>query len=121
MTKKHGCGWAILVLGLGLAIPQMAAAGPFFGDWSWFGPHCTDCPRGDYCRLHYWTVGVFKARAVLHPSSLDQYAPGPSPTPPVDFVRTPFPCRSTAPAPAVPYADPAAYFGRPTTLPFALP
>jgi hypothetical protein len=121
MRRKHGCSWAVVTLGLALAVPQIASAGPFFGDWGWCWHPCRDCPRGDYSHLHYWTVGLYKARAVFHPSSLDQYPPGPSPTPPIDYLYTPYPCRTTPPAPAVPYADPAAYFGRPTNLPFTLP
>jgi hypothetical protein len=119
MFRKHGCWWAVLTLCL--AIPQVANAGPYLGDWSWLWHPCRDCPRGEYSPLHYWTVGLYKTRAVVHPSSLDQYSPGPSPAPTVEYLRTPYPCRTTPSAPTSPYADPAAYFGRPTSLPFALP
>ena len=75
MISKHGCWWAILTLGLGLAVPQMATAGPYLGDWGWLWHPCRDCPRGEYSPLHYWTVGLYKARSVVLPSSLDQFAP----------------------------------------------
>jgi hypothetical protein len=109
--------WRVaLVLLLGL-LPAPALAGPYFGDWGWCWHEGRDCPRSAYCFLHYWAPELYKARACLCPSNLDQYPPGPAlPAPPhVDINRSR--CRSIPPAPTAPYADPEAYYGRPVAPP----
>jgi hypothetical protein len=119
MTGKRG-RWAVVLL-VGLVAPTAATAGPFFGDWSWHWHQDPDCPRGLYSPLHYWTTGLFRVRSYCHPSNLDQYPPGPATPVPIPIDVIPYPCRTTPPAPAIPYADPTAYFGRPAAMPSALP
>jgi len=70
-----------------------------------------DCPRTEYSPLHYWTPALYQVRACIRPSNLDQYPPG-VPTP-VMIDMTKSRCRTLPPMATSPYADPAAYFGRP--------
>ncbi len=123
MAAKHRVGvWAVLLgLALALGVPATAESGPFLGDWGWCWHQDPTCPRGEYPFLHYWTYWLYRVRANCHPSNLDQYPPGPCGVPPAQYIYIPYPCRSAPPAPTVPYADPAGYYGRPTGLPFALP
>src|SRR4051794_25819719 len=112
MCRKHGRKWAALGLLLLLLAPSPATAGPFLGSWSWWQP-CRDCPRGEYSPLHYWAPNLFRARAVVHPSNLDQYPPGPCPEAPAGYQFTRYPCPAIPPTPTTPYADPTGYYGRP--------
>lgn len=109
----------LLVLGLGcwLAAPSPAQAGPYFGEWGWAWHAAKECCRGNYSPLHYWAPDVYKARAWVHPSHLDQYPPGPCPPVPPTFEFTEHRCPSIPPTPTSPYADPTAYYGRPVAPP----
>jgi hypothetical protein len=109
MSVKRMCLGA-LVLALGLRTQEAAHAG---GCLSVFGWHIgRDCPRSDYSPLHYWVPEAYKVRAYVHPASVDQYPAGPAtPIEPI-FETTRYRCRTLPPAPATPYADPAAYYGR---------
>jgi hypothetical protein len=112
MRSKRG-GWrAPVVLWIGLLAPGTALAGPYLGDWGWCWHQDRDCARGEYSPLHYWTPGLYKVRAYVHPSNLDQYPPGPSPSVPASFETTRYRCRSIPPTPSSPYADPTGYYGR---------
>ncbi len=71
-----------------------------------------DCPKGEYCPLHYWAPGIYKVRANVHPSNLDQYTAGPCPPVAAATETIKYPCRTVGPAPTAPYAAPAEYFGR---------
>jgi len=108
--KSRTCQAALAIL---LLVPGAGFAESFFG-WGWlFQPH--DCPRSAYSPAHYWIPEWYRARAVVCPSNLDQYPPGP----PVDpiFESTRYRCRSIPPLPSSPYANPASYYGRsPTSL-----
>ncbi len=106
-------GWsAALVLLLGLFAAGPASAGPYFGEWTpWYCPH--DCPPGTYSPLHYWAPRVYRARAWVHPSYLDQYPPGPCPPVPATFQFSRYRCPGVLPAPSAPYANPTGYYGRP--------
>jgi hypothetical protein len=98
--------WALLAL---LAVvPAAAWAGP--DDCGCNGKR--DCPRSDYSILHYWWPELYRARAVVHPSYLDQYPPGPYQITPTFEIQR-FRCPSIPATPTTPYADPAAYYGRP--------
>jgi hypothetical protein len=112
MAQQQGRWLAAGAFVLGLLTVGPVAAGPYLGDWGWCWHQGRDCPRGEYCPLHYWTPGLYKIRMYVHPSNLDQYPPGPCPPVPAGYQTTTFPCRSTPPAPLAPYADPDAYFGR---------
>jgi hypothetical protein len=112
MVPKPGCWRAVMALSMGLLAPATVLAGPYLGDWSWCWHPARDCPRGDYCPLHYWTPGLYKIRMYVHPSNLDQYPPGPYPPVSPSFETTKYPCRAVAPFPSAPYADPAGYFRR---------
>lgn len=113
MTMKHGCVLALLLGSTALMAPATADAGRYFGDWSWcWHPGC-DCPKGEYCPLHYWAPGIYKVRAYVHPSNLDEYPAGPCPPVPATYETIKYPCRSVPPTPMRPYSDPAGYFGRP--------
>jgi hypothetical protein len=98
-------------LGL-LLTPGMADAGPYFGDWTWFG-HSVERPDGDYSPLHYWTPSAYELRSFVHPVSLDQFPPGPSPSVPPSYDVNRYRTRGIPPAPSAPYADPEGYYGRP--------
>jgi hypothetical protein len=111
MGGTHGCWQKAAVLLLALLAPRVALAGPYIGEWSWGWHPGPDCPRGDYCPLHYWAPDLYKVRAWVHPSFLDQYPPGPCPPVPPSFIGQKFPCQTTAPMPTIPYADPAGYYG----------
>jgi hypothetical protein len=102
---------------LGLLVPAPALAGPFLGEWGWCWQPSRDCPRGDYSPLHYWAPTVYRVRACLHPSNLDQYPPGPHPPVPATYEYHRYCCPTTPPAPTSPYADPVGYYGRPITPP----
>jgi hypothetical protein len=117
MTGTHGRWRALLVLLLGLLAPTPALAGPFFGDWSWCWHPSPDCPHGQYSPLHYWAPGVYKVRACVHPSNLDQYPPGPTPPVAPSYQYSKYGCPSIRPAPTSPYADPVGYYGRSVTPP----
>jgi hypothetical protein len=114
MIGKRAGKWGALAVLLGLALaPGTSLAGPYLGDWTWLWHPAADCPRGEYCPLHYWTPGLYQARACVHPSNLDQYPPGPCPAVPPSFIDTKVPCRSQPSMPSSPYSDPAGYYGRP--------
>jgi hypothetical protein len=117
MTARHRHRLMALALFLGLLLPSSALAGPFFGDWGWCWHQGRDCPRGEYSPLHYWTPEIYKVRACLRPSNLDQYPPGPFPPIPPTFEYFTYRCRSLPPMPTTPYADPPAYYGRPIAPP----
>jgi hypothetical protein len=117
MAGKRGRWRTALVLGLVLLVPTGASAGPYFGEWGLIWHEAKNCPRGVYSPLHYWAPALYYARYFLHPSNLDQYSPGPTPSPPVQFEDFRFPCRSLPPRPTSPYADPTAYYGRPLAPP----
>jgi len=106
-----------LLLFWGFAGPNVADAGYFFGDWSWCWHQDRDCPKGEYCPLHYWVPEYYKLRACVHPSNVDQYPPGPTPPVMPTFELNHFRCRAIPPAPSRPYADPVGYFGREVTNP----
>jgi hypothetical protein len=92
-------------------------AGPFFGEWDWsWHPGC-DCQRGAYSPLHYWGPWAYQLRAQVHPSNVDQYPPGPTPSVAPSYEREVYRCPSTPAAPMSPYADPDRYFGRPIAPP----
>ena len=74
-------------------------------------------PRGQYSPLHYWLPEAYYLRKHLHPSNLDQYPPGPCPPVPPSYLSNCYPCRSVPAMPSSPYADPAAYYGRPVAPP----
>jgi hypothetical protein len=114
--------WLVAVaLFLALLAPSSAMAGPYFGDWTWFWHPSPDCPRGEYSPLHYQAPEIYRVRALVHPSNIDQYPQGPTACPTVNYEFSKYRCRSNPPMPTAPYADPAGYFGRPVGLPFALP
>ena len=114
MIAKQDRWRPAVVLALALLAPGMALACPEDG---WFWHRSRGCPHGDYSWLHYWAPGIYQVRAQTHPSNLDQYPPGPSPSvaPSYDFNR--YKCRSIPSTPSDPYADPTAYFGRPIAPP----
>ena len=107
MNGKEGVWKTSMVLVLALLAPTAALA----------GPDCRDCPRNDYTRLHYWAPTLFLVRSHIHPSYLDQYPPGPSVCVPPTHEITKYKCRAIPPTAPSPYADPAAYYGRPITPP----
>jgi len=111
MAGRHGRWSMALVLLLGAVLPSPALAGPYFGEWSWCWHPAPDCSRGDYCRLHYWAPELYRVRAFVHPSSVDQYPPGPCPPVAPIITVNQSPCQSTPPAPTAPYADPTGYYG----------
>lgn len=121
MARRQGRWRTALVLLFGLLAPTPAMAGPYFGDWGWLWHPSRDCPRGEYSPLHYWSPELYRARAFVHPSNLDQYPAGPNPCTPATYDISTYRCRSIPPTPASAYADPAGYFGRPVGLPFTLP
>jgi hypothetical protein len=102
---------AALALVLGFLGCTAAEAGPYFGEWGWWYHPC-DCPRGDYCPLHYWAMRIYRVRAFCSPSYLDQYPPGPYPPVPPTFETAKYRCPPVPPMPSSPYADPAGYYGR---------
>ncbi|HYT95550.1 MAG TPA: hypothetical protein VEL76_42920 [Gemmataceae bacterium] len=111
MAGKRGC-WGVLVVVLGFLAQEPASAGPYLGDWGWFWHQAPGCPRGNYSPLHYWAPQIYRARAFLHPSNLDQYPPGPCPPVPPTFQFSRERCRTLPPMPTAPYADPTTYYGR---------
>jgi hypothetical protein len=113
MAGKHGCRWTVLVLLFSLLIPGTVFAGPFFGDWGWLWHPAHDEPHGVYSPLHYWAPYTYKTRALVHPSKLDQYPPGPTPPVPPSFEFQKYHYRMQPPMPSSPYANPSGYYGRP--------
>jgi hypothetical protein len=114
MSRKR-CGWLVgLVLLVGLCAAPRAQAGYFIGYWGWFWNPAPDCPHPMYPPKHYWCVYYYKARAWCNPSYLDQFEPGPHPTPPAPSGVLASQCRTQPPAPSLPYATPQAYYGRST-------
>jgi hypothetical protein len=97
----------LLVLGA----PGTARAGPYFGDWGWCWKPGKDCPKGGYSCLHYWVPYLYRVCYCVHPAYLDEFPPG-LPVP-VGWRLEPYPCRTLAPMPTAPYADPAGFYGRP--------
>jgi hypothetical protein len=117
MTGRTGRRLTALVLLVGLLAPSPVLAGPFIGEWScWWRP-APDCPRGEYSHLHYWAPTVYKVRACVHPSMLDQYPPGPYPPVPLTYEFRKYCCPAGPGAPTTPYADPTGYYGRQVTGP----
>jgi hypothetical protein len=112
MAGKDARWLAAWVLLLGLLAPRTARAGPYIGDWGWCWHPAPECERGEYSWLHYWAPDLYKVRAWVRPSNLDQYPPGPCPPIPPTYQFTTNRCLSTPPAPTAPYADPAAYYGQ---------
>jgi hypothetical protein len=96
-------------LAISMTLGAIASAGPFFGDW------CPpkDCPPGDYCSLHFMMPGIYRLRACVCPSNVDQYPDGACITGSPSMLKQP--CRTQPAMPSTPYADPAAYYGRPMT------
>jgi|ERR1043165_630784 hypothetical protein len=117
MARKHAGAYTALVITLALLLPGTALAGPYFGDWGWCWHPAPDCPRRVYSPLHYWAPCLYQVRACVHPSTVDQYPPGPCPAVAPNFYFDPYRCRTTLPAPTAPYADPAGYYGRPVAPP----
>jgi hypothetical protein len=109
MAAKMMLRCAGLTLLAGLLLAGSCLAGP---DGDGFGRPCRDCPRGEYSPLHYWAPALSYVRAYVHPSYLDQYPPGPSPSVAPSYDVRKYPCPATPPMPSSPYADPAAYYGR---------
>jgi len=101
------------VLTLALTVSSVAQAGPFLGEWSCFWRPARYCPKGCYSPAHYWIPECYVLRSCFCPSNLDQYPPGPSPSPPLRIERICYPCQTLPPMPSSPYADPTAYYGRP--------
>jgi hypothetical protein len=101
--------WAVVLLGS--LVPAPALAGPYLGQWSWCWHPAPECARGEYSVLHYWAPDLYKLRAVIHPSSVDQYPPGPCPPVTPSFIGFKSPCQSAPPAVPPPYADPNGYYG----------
>jgi hypothetical protein len=95
-------------LAVGLCFLTTASAGPpyYIGEWGWL----QHCPTGDYSFLHYWTPGLFRVRANVHPANVDQYVPAPAVPIAGSFDKQP--CMPRAPAPTLPYANPESYYGR---------
>jgi hypothetical protein len=96
---------------VGLLLPTASKAGPYIGDFGWCWKPAKDCPRGQYCFLHYWTPALYRVIYHFHPAYIDQYPPGL----PVDpsFDQQVSPCRTLPPMPTHAYADPAGFYGRP--------
>jgi hypothetical protein len=102
--------WALLFF---IICAGPALAGPEDG-----GCNGRDCDRhGAYSILHYWWPELYRARAHIHPSSLDQYPPGPAPGVVPEYMYFRYRCPYIAPMPTSPYADPASYYGRGQTAP----
>jgi hypothetical protein len=112
MAERHGRLLTALVLWTVLLAPATALAGPYLGEWGWCWHPARDCPRGEYCPLHYWLPELYKVRANVHPSNLDQYPSGPCPAVPPAFQTINYRCRTIPPTPTTPYADPTGYYGR---------
>jgi hypothetical protein len=104
-----------------MVLAQAAPAGPYLGDWGWLWHPAPDCPRGEYCPLHYGAPEIYTTRAWFHKQNLDMYPPGPTPSPPVNAQIVRYPCRTAPPTPTSPYADPAGYFGRAPVPPVSPP
>jgi hypothetical protein len=100
---------AALVAGLLLLAAQSSRAGPYIGEFSWCWKPAPDCPKGDYCFLHYWTPTWYRVKYCVHPAYPEQFPPG-LPVPAGALVQ-PAHCRSIPPRPSLPYADPAGFFG----------
>jgi hypothetical protein len=117
MTAKKMCSGLALATVLTLVGSAPTFAGPYFGEWGWWWHPAPDCPRGAYSPLHYWAPSAYQLRAQIHPSNVDQFAPGPTPSVPPIYEIEKMPCRSTPPTPMSPYADPDGYYGRPIAPP----
>ena len=111
MWRRHHRWAAASVLLLGLLSPATASAGPYFGDWSWCWKPAKDCPRGNYCFLHYWTPQLYRVIYCARRASVDSYPPGIGIPP--GYMLGMYPCRTTPPVPTPPYANPAGYYGSP--------
>jgi hypothetical protein len=110
MMRMVRCGSiALTLLVAGACAP--VEAGPYFGEWSWCWRPGPECSRGDYSRLHYWAPELYRVRACLCPSNVDQYPPGPYPPVAPGFLDLPSRCQYTAPTPSPAYAEPGAYYG----------
>jgi len=103
--------WIGLVIMVGGLASSPAVAGPYFGEWSWCWRPAPECSRGDYSRLHYWAPELYKVRAWILPSQVDQYPPGASPPVAASTLLIKSPCQSAPSAATPPYADPAGYYG----------
>jgi hypothetical protein len=114
MLQKCPGRWAAGFLGFLFLAPGFALAEPECSD---VHQRRRDCPRSEYCPLHYWAPSLYQVRAYLHPSNLDQYPPGPSAPIENNLELNRYKCRAIPPAPSSPYADPASYYGRSTTTP----
>jgi hypothetical protein len=111
MAGKYKHWW--IAMALALLVPSSAWAGPFFGDWGWCWNPAPDCPRSQYSRWHWWAPTAFYVRMYLHPTSLDEFPPGPSPSVPPTYIIGKSCCITIPSAPTTPYADPTGYYGRP--------
>lgn len=107
---RHGCFPAAAVV-IALLTPALSWAGPYLGEWGWCWHRAKDCPRGAYSPLHYWAPELYKIRANVHPSNLNQFPPGPYPAVAPTFQTTKFPCPIAPPMVPTPYQDPAGYYG----------
>jgi hypothetical protein len=112
MERTRGRWRTAVVLLLVLWAPSAALAGPYLGNWGWWWHPSPDCPPGLYCPLHYWAMRLYRVRACLHPSYLDQYPPGPCPAPPAPVQYRRSHCQGVLPWPTPPYAVPDGYYGR---------
>jgi hypothetical protein len=93
MNRTAGKWLAALVVVVGLAAPASAEFPfpPFQCPWH-EGP---DCPKGDYCCLHYWTPAYYRLRAYHTPP---RYVYGCPTDPEYSGVRiTAYPCRAVSP------------------------
>ena len=102
-------------LTLTMILGAVASAGNYLGNF--FGDVCPphDCPRGEYCPLHFMLPGYYRLCACVHPSNLDQHLgmasasrerPEPRETAVAGHRRR---CHPRS------YADPAGYYGRSMT------
>jgi hypothetical protein len=101
-----------LVLWIGFLAPDKAPAGPYLGEWGWCWLPGRDCPRGTYCPLHYWAPELYRIRAIVHPSNLNQFPQGPAQPVTPTMESTKYRCTTVPAAPSNPYVDPASYYGR---------
>jgi hypothetical protein len=110
MTGVRARWWLAVALLLALgSVP--ASAGPYLGEWSWCWHPAPGCPHGEYSPLHYWAPDLYKLRACVHPSSVDQYPPGPYPPVDPSFLAFKSPCQAALPQAPLPYVDPNGYYG----------
>jgi hypothetical protein len=102
--------WRLTLVLLLLLAAAPTQAGPYIGEWGWCWKPDPNCPKGEYCFLHYWTPTWYRVKYCVHPAYIDQYPPG-VPVP-VGWTFEEQRCRSIPSMPSAPYADPAGFYGR---------